>query len=661
MTSEVTLDVNDINLNRAVEKMTNGEFRIPEFQREYVWSKSDVTSLFDSIYNSYPIGSVFVWKVPDSMNNFFQNLRDLNQPTLEDTEREISFVLDGQQRLTSLYIGLLGLEFKEYDYSRVLFDINREEFTLGSGNADHLVSMSDVWDDDRRMDIMDEVDNDQFKRIQRCANQFRNYKIPLIEIDTDQFDEVIDVFERINQSGEDLSRFDIVHANLWREDFNLRRRIDNDIIEPLEDKNFGTVSRETVAEALSLAIEGNSSTNTQKSLDSEKVRESWPDLKDAFMNSVRYIRRRYNIKRVEFLPYEDLIAILAYYMYKADSDTVKSRHQEQIDRYFWRVVFSDHWERGRQTTISSDVSIIDSIISGVNVDVSFPPSITPENLKEANIKRSSSRIRNAFLCILANNEPLNFEDGTPIDLSKGHYTNYRLENHHIFPNSFLRQIGFDKQMRKSVVDITFLPQNINREISDRAPSEYFADYKDRDDFDEIMASHFIPYGEGSAIWDDDYEKFLEQRCNIIMERIQTLIGGTGDIDQEAQTTEQLISGAKKEIRDIIHSRLMNANGESYWGVLPSSAVDAADTRMNGDAENNREKLEFVEMSEAAEIIKIHWSEFSDVFPDRDDVEYHLKNLEHYELAYEDGDVDRYRKLDGDLAVQWIQSCTQEAE
>ncbi|MFB6188090.1 MAG: DUF262 domain-containing protein, partial [Halobacteriaceae archaeon] len=91
MTSDVTMGVNDISLDRAMDRMSSGEYRIPEFQREYVWSKSDVTSLFDSVYNSYPIGSFFVWKVPPSMNEFFRNLRDLDQPNLEDTGREISF------------------------------------------------------------------------------------------------------------------------------------------------------------------------------------------------------------------------------------------------------------------------------------------------------------------------------------------------------------------------------------------------------------------------------------------------------------------------------------------------------------------------------------------------------------------------------------------
>jgi len=658
MPSDATLDVNDTTLNRMILEMANGEYRIPEFQREYVWAKSDVTSLFDSVYNSYPIGSIFAWKVPRDMNQFFRNLHQFDQPPIEDTGKQISFVLDGQQRLISLYLGLNGLEFDDYDYSRVAFDMDNEEFTLSSAAADRLISMSDVWDAEKRVEVKskDEIGKERQLALEDCYNQFNNYKLPIIEVDTPKFEEVIDIFERINQEGQDLSRFDIVHANLWTDEFSLRRRIDEDIIEPLKDKGFGTVERETVSEAVSLALEKESKTEVQKSLETDEVKKNWSDIKDSFINAVRYIRQRYNIKRVEFLPYESLIGIFAYYMYRTQEKTVKLAHQDQIDQYFWRIIVSDHWERGRQTAIGGDIALIDKVIDGVDVSIDFAPAITPEKLKNSNIKRSKSSIRNAFLCILANENPRNFEDGTPIDLSQDLFTSFQLENHHIFPNAYLRQLGFDKQDRKSVVDITFLPRNVNNEISDSAPSEYFSDYKDRDDFDEIMASHLIPYGPDSAIWTNDFEKFLEQRCAVVMDRVRELIGGSLELDSEDLTDKQKIDRAKDTVRDLIHEKLAENNDGSYWEVLPSGIVDNVSQRTNQSTDDGREKLNHVTMEEAADIIQIHWSVFSDIFPNEDDVEYHFKNIQKYDKAYQKDNLDRYIELDGRLAIDWVNSC-----
>ena len=652
------LEVRNINIGRALNKIENGEFRIPEFQREFSWSKQDVTKLFDSIYNNYPIGSLFIWS--PKTDDHFRNFKELDQPDPADIDRQISFVLDGQQRLTSLYYGLNGIETEDYDYSRILFDLEEEEFTLGSGKSDNLIPLEDIWDDDERSKVMKEHE-DNFDLINDCFNIIKNYELPLIEINTDNFDEVIQVFERINQSGESLSRFDIVHANIWSEYFNLRKRIDNDVIEPLEDKGFGIIKRETVAEAVSLAIEGKSDTNTQKSLDSDKVNENWVDIKDAVMNSVNYIMRNYNIQRVEFLPFESLIAIIAYYLYKAEEDTVKSAHQDQIDKYFWRIVCSDHWSKARQSTLSSDTEIIDNIIEGHSVDINFTPVINPQKLKEGNIKRSKSHVRNAFLCILANCKPLSFEDGSPISLTNDHFTSFRLENHHIFPNNFLRQTGWSKEMRKSIVDITFLPQTINQEIKDSAPSEYFSKYADRDDFDEIMRSHLIPSTEESAIWDDDYERFLEQRCIAVIDKMEDLIGGGVDMDTESLTPEMVINQAKGSVRDIIHTKLSEANEDGYWGQIPGSVMNNVSEEIDGEIESDREKLEFVNMEEASEIINVHWSVFSDIFPDKSDVEYHLNNLQQYEDAYRNSDEDIYSEIDGKLAIQWVESCAEQME
>jgi len=663
MTEQVNLNVDDSNLRDVVGRISDGRYRIPEFQREYVWDTSEVTELFDSIYNSYPIGSLFLWEVPEEMNKFFRDTREFGQPTVDEVSYQISFVLDGQQRLTSLYVALEGLEFEGYDYERILFNIDDESFTLGKPTADHLISVSDIWDQNSRFELTKEMTDERRRKVEQCSNRLHNYQLPLIKVEADDVDSVISIFERINQTGRDLSRFDIVNANIWTQDFNLRQRIDNDIVERLQESNFGDIERDTVAQAISLILKGKCTTEAQKNLDEREVEEAWTDLKDAFLHAVDYIRRRYNIQRVEFLPYESLISILTYYIYKSGSNTV-SEHQEKIDRYFWRVVFSDHWATRRQGTIGNDTEIMDDIIAGRDPPIDFPITITPDKLKEANIKRSKSSVRNAFLCILANNDPLNPEDGTKIELRENHYADFKLEKHHIFPNRFLRSKGYDKSDRKSVIDITFLPRSVNNSISDMAPSQYFEEWKEHENFEEIMYSHFIPYGEDAAIWTDDYERFLEQRASLIMQKVQDLVGEISSLEYEDKSAEQRIEDAEALTRDLIHERLKAANGDSYWEILPSGVVSDVEAQLDGqmDEMDAHERLEFVDLSDCAEIINIHWSEFDDVFPDNDDVEHHLKNLEYYRGEYsETGEVDRYTQLDGNLAIQWIHSCVDTAE
>jgi hypothetical protein len=428
MEPEVSLHVDDDNLKAILNWMQEGRYRIPEFQRDYVWEAGDVTDLLDSIYNQYPVGSIFLWEVSEDKEDFFRNVRDLDQPPVRETGHQISFVLDGQQRLLSLYNSLMGEEFEGYDYSRVLFDIDNKSFTLGKPTSDHLVRVCDIWDMDRRYEIKEPLDTQRSKAIDTCAQRLENYKIPLLEIGSDDVDKVIEIFERINQKGRDLDRFDIVNANIWSKDFNLRRRIDEDINTPLEESGFGAVERQTVTQALSLAIQESCTTTKQKDLRGDDVADVWTDVKDAFNHAIRYIRKQYNIRRVEFLPYEGLIAVLSYYLYKNDTDTVSNSHQQVIDRWFWRVIVSDHWESTRQTRMGEDAAMLNSLIDGGNPEIDYPVTITPDKLVSGNIKRSKSKVRNAFLCILASKQPRNLEDGTTIDLGNPLYSKFNLKN-----------------------------------------------------------------------------------------------------------------------------------------------------------------------------------------------------------------------------------------
>ncbi|MDL0123611.1 hypothetical protein, partial [Halobacterium salinarum] len=143
-----------------------------------------------------------------------------------------------------------------------------------------------------------------------------------------------------------------------------------------------------------------------------------------------------------------------------------------------------------------------------------------------------------------------------------------------------------------------------------------------------------------------------------MEKVQELVGETSLLEYEEKSAEQRIADAEELTRDIIHERLRVNNGDEYWDILPSGVVSFVEEQLDGrfDEYDARERLEFVELADCADIINIHWSEFDDVFPDGDAVEYHLKNLEVYRDSFGDDDMDRYTRLDGDLAIQWINSC-----
>ena len=131
--SEQRISVKSDPLPNLIADVGHGNYRIPQFQREFVWTRRKIIELLDSIYNEYPIGSFFLWKAGRKHNGLFRHSVTLPGIPPVDLHDNISFILDGQQRATSLYVTLNGLtvpydDGRTVDYSSIAFDLKDEKF-----------------------------------------------------------------------------------------------------------------------------------------------------------------------------------------------------------------------------------------------------------------------------------------------------------------------------------------------------------------------------------------------------------------------------------------------------------------------------------------------------------------------------------------------------
>lgn len=95
------MGIGSSSIRQLLQKITAGEIRIPAFQREFVWAPNRVQFLMDSIYKGYPIGSLLFWKTKEKLS-FDRKLGPYKLPDPQ-AEYPINYVLDGQQRLTSIF------------------------------------------------------------------------------------------------------------------------------------------------------------------------------------------------------------------------------------------------------------------------------------------------------------------------------------------------------------------------------------------------------------------------------------------------------------------------------------------------------------------------------------------------------------------------------
>ena len=141
-----------LKLGDIISGIEKGKVRIPRFQREFVWERPKVAKLLDSIYHQFPIGSFFFWEAPRKYNKFFRNIAELGLP--EPDERDaITFILDGQQRITSLHVTAKGITLDEVKYGDICFDLEKQEFVTRKTDNKRYIAVCDMLDEKKHLEI----------------------------------------------------------------------------------------------------------------------------------------------------------------------------------------------------------------------------------------------------------------------------------------------------------------------------------------------------------------------------------------------------------------------------------------------------------------------------------------------------------------------------
>jgi uncharacterized protein with ParB-like and HNH nuclease domain len=114
-----------MDFDELIGEIESGLIKIPAFQRDFVWPINDVVMLLDSIYSGYPVGSFLFWESTESL----QSIRNIGNLTLPEVPegRSTKYILDGQQRITSLYAAIKEATIQGKKYL-IYFDLDNKKF-----------------------------------------------------------------------------------------------------------------------------------------------------------------------------------------------------------------------------------------------------------------------------------------------------------------------------------------------------------------------------------------------------------------------------------------------------------------------------------------------------------------------------------------------------
>lgn len=214
------------NLNTLIQNIDIGTIALPEIQRPFVWKDTKVRELFDSLYKGYPVGYFLFWETTN--NGTIKNIGI-------DEKQKIAnlLIVDGQQRLTSLYAVIKGKEVirENYETERIIISFNPLDETFVNPSAAtrrssrYFQDISEIWKPNsnifkivndfitslrKNMEVTEEMENKIQTSFIRLKN-LENFPFSVLELSQVMDEEqVADVFVRINSEGKKLNQADFI-------------------------------------------------------------------------------------------------------------------------------------------------------------------------------------------------------------------------------------------------------------------------------------------------------------------------------------------------------------------------------------------------------------------------------------------------------------------
>lgn len=517
--------INNWNLQKVFNQLENGNMKIPRFQRGYVWERSKIVKLLNSIQNQYPIGSFFIWEAGKEYKNFCREIKDLNLP--ENPESNYySFILDGQQRITSLYVALKGKTIDKTDYSSICYNVEKKVFHIPRlKNENHNIPAWKLFNTQEYGNVLtdyaiyDRENGSNFSETWRgCQQIFSDYPISIIKTLKMELDEVVTIFERINQGGKRLSLFDLVHASAWSPDFDLREKIKSFNAEP-NVKVFGGVENEVFIQALSLNAFGDCKNKNQLNLTAEICSEYWKKTTESIRLSLDFVKT-FGVRFIGYLPYNAFLPILQLYYFKSNNKSIGANHVSYIENWFWTSTFSARFSSSSLTKMKDDADWIIKLSKNILEENVFGVSLTLKELAKVNMQ-TKSVIKNGVICLMALENPKDFDNSIPVMLDKSNIAKSNgKENHHFFPYSLRDKLSTTAKEINALLNFALISGRLNREISNHFPSDYLKEYElQNQHLESDLSSHFISSAALIAAQNNDFESFIKERAKTVLPKI----------------------------------------------------------------------------------------------------------------------------------------------
>lgn len=536
-----------MKISQILDKIDDNQLYIPAFQREYVWKRSHAKALMDSLINDYPTGTLLTWETNEPP--------ELKGETKYKKEQgSVKLVLDGQQRITTLYMILRG-EIPPYytekdikqDTRNLYVNVETNELQyykkLKMQNNPLWVNLTDIFlKNIRYKDVIkglekneevsrerDDLIYDNFNKIGNIVDRdFLEQSVPIRATIRD----AIDIFYIVNASGVNLTEAELALAQIsgyWPE----ARKLFKEKLFSLAENGF-VFSLDFIMYVL-LGVLHNMGSDMSKlhpSENKEKIKKAWKKLDEVVLDYVFNIMKSqaYVDHTKEINSVYALVPIIVY-AFHHDGFMDDARIKKAVKWFYYSQIRNRYVSQLPQK-LDKDISIVvnsekpfEDLLSIIRAE--RPLEIQPEEFVGVGIlhplyslMRWYFKSKNA-ICLT-----------TGINIRKNMGKRYELEWDHIFPYSLLKENGYNMNNRhkyalaQEITNRAILTATANRSKSAMNPDVYLNDVKDR--FPSALSLQSIP--ESTKLWKlENYEQFLVERRKILASELNEFLDNITEV------------------------------------------------------------------------------------------------------------------------------------
>jgi hypothetical protein len=529
------------SLRALRRKLERGIFAVPQLQREFVWTKQKACLLLDSIFKGYPIGSAMVWCTsPRNQHLLRKTLHIL--PSFNESNREIWFLIDGQQRLSVLWQVLRGdghtvpnSRGEAIDFGRIYFDTDAETFLYRLGAPpDTAVPIVHILSP-RWRSHLSHLGARRLQRAGRCRRQLLDYRIWLTFLDDAPLEYVRESFVRVNSLGTPIGTADRAFARAARMDLRgLVREAKHAL-----PAGFDALRDESILMAAAMVlgqsdIGGRAIDALVEKVDADAsaaaaLRRQWPKIQTALGLAIDYIRANFGVANYGFLASDYIVAVLAVFYYHNELHRPSAVASRELRRWFWATVVGSRYAgRGFRPNLTGDAKFMKRLAANGRARFLLQERVPLYAIQRADYSRRSM-LTDGYFCLLRLQRPKYMEDAQPIPEDLIASRANRHDKHHIFPRQPLANLGVRPSDYNSITNICFLVARENQLIGSRQPRRYLEDLpRNRRVLRSALRSHLIPDGDGAGIWDSKLKRgfrtFVRARTRLIAHTFEVAAG-----------------------------------------------------------------------------------------------------------------------------------------